>query len=280
MDLFLKRGILASHAVLLMSIAGCVTNPYTHRSQLLLMDESSEISMGLQAFEAQLREDNRLISNDPRETEPVKRVAERIVQAAMRSKYAESAKRFQWEVVVIRDDETVNATCMPGGKITVYSGILPIAANEAGLAAILGHEVTHALARHSGERMSQETLTQLGVAGAGLALQGGGVDPGAGQQIMQALGAGAKYGVLLPFSRQHESEADYIGLLLAAQAGYDPEEAVRVWQRMEQASSGQPPEFLSTHPSHGTRIRQLQEWMPEALGYYRQAPAGSRSEAD
>lgn len=277
MDLFLKLGILAAHAVLLMSLAGCVTNPYTQRSQLLLMDESSEISMGLQAFEAQLRDANHLISNDPRETEPVKRVAERIVRAAMRSKYAETAKRFQWEIVVIREDETVNATVLPGGKITVYSGILPIAANEAGLAAILGHEVTHALARHGGERMSQETLAQLGMAGASLALQGGGVDPGAGQQIMQALGAGAKYGVLLPFSRQHESEADYIGLLLAAQAGYDPEEAVRVWQRMEQASSGQPPEFLSTHPSHGTRIQQLREWMPEALGYYRQAPAGSRS---
>ncbi|MGH8550295.1 MAG: M48 family metallopeptidase [Methylococcales bacterium] len=249
----------------------CVTNPYTHRSQLIMMSEAQDTQMGLQAFQTELQQASDRISNDPVETAPVMRVAEGVVAAAMRSRYAETAKRFKWQIVVIRDNQVANASCLPGGKIMVYTGIFPFAANEAGLAAILGHEVTHALARHAAERMSQTTLVQVGMATANLAMAANGVNPIAQQQIMQAVGLGTKYGVLLPFSREHESEADYIGLLLAAQAGYDPEEAVRVWQRMEQAGGEQPPEFLSTHPSHGTRIQQLQQWMPEALGYYRAA---------
>jgi len=255
--------------------AACATNPYTHRSQLIMMSEAEDTQMGLQAFQSQLQQNAGKISEDPLETAPVMRVAERIVDAAMRSRYADAAKRFQWQVVVIKD-RMANASCLPGGKITVYTGILPVAANEDGLAAILGHEIAHALARHGAERVSQTSLAQLGMAGANLAMASQSVNRNTQQQVMQALALGAQYGVLLPYSREHESEADYIGLLLAAQAGYNPEESVRVWQRMEQAGGQQPPEFLSTHPSHGTRIGQLQQWMPEALSHYRAARQTSR----
>ena len=255
-----------------LGLNACATNPYTERSQLLLISEAHEARLGAEAYE-QVRHDPKVtISQDPREVEPVKRVAARIIEAAKTSQYAEPAKQFDWEVAVIKDDKMMNAFALPGGKIAVYTGIFPIAKNEAGLAAILGHEVVHALARHGAERMSQGLLAQLGLEVANLTLAARGTTPGTAQAVMAALGLGANVGVLLPFSRTHESEADYVGLLLAAQAGYDPREAVRVWERMEQASKGQPPEFLSTHPSHGTRINQLQGWMPEALTHYRPRP--------
>ncbi|MDH4188546.1 MAG: M48 family metallopeptidase, partial [Nitrospira sp.] len=212
-------------------------------------------------------------SQDPREIEPVKRVASRIIEAAKRSNYAEMAQQFQWEVIVIKDDKTMNAFALPGGKIAVYTGIFPVARTEAGLAAVLGHEVIHALARHGAERMSQGQLTNaaLQVAGAAAGASGGGL---VSQAAMAALGAGAQVGVLLPFSRKHESEADYIGILLAADAGYDPRESVSLWERMGQASKGGgPSEFLSTHPSHATRIDQLKRWMPEAMRLYQSRPA-------
>ncbi|GKS57371.1 peptidase M48 [Nitrospira sp.] len=250
-------------------ISACATNPYTGRSQLLMVSEGQEMQLGAQAYQQVLSDPNNKISSNPREVEPVKRVAARVIEAAKKSKYAELANEFEWDVTVIKEDQTLNAFALPGGKIAVYTGIFPAAKNEAGLAAIMGHEVVHALARHGGERMSQNVLTQglLFVANVGMAIVG--LDPIATQGAMTALGAGAQFGVLLPFSRKHESEADYIGLLLAADAGYDPREAVHVWERMTQFSSGSgPPEFLSTHPGHETRIQQLQEWMPEALKLY------------
>lgn len=254
------------------SLLACSTNPYTDRSQLLLISQPQEMQLGAQAYAQVLRDPKVKISQDPREVEPVKRVAKRVIEAAKQSKYAEMAKQFEWEVNVIKDDKTLNAFALPGGKIAVYTGIFPIAKNEAGLAAILGHEVTHALARHGAERMSQGLLTQLGLEATNIALASQGASPIVMQTAMTALGLGANVGVLLPFNRAHESEADYIGLLLAAQAGYDPREAVRVWERMEQVSKGQPAEFLSTHPSHGTRIKQLEGWMNEALSYYKPQP--------
>jgi predicted Zn-dependent protease len=172
---------------------------------------------------------------------------------------------------VIKDDGTKNAFALPGGKIAVYTGIFPVAENESGLAAIVGHEVVHALARHGSERMSQGVLAQIGLVGASIAMQTQGFSPITSQAAMSALGVGTQVGVLLPFSRAHESEADYIGLLLAGDAGYDPQEAVRVWQRMQQSSGKQPQEFLSTHPGHETRIARLTEHMPEALALYNQA---------
>ncbi|HEX6727865.1 MAG TPA: M48 family metallopeptidase [Nitrospira sp.] len=258
--------LLAAASSLLM---GCETNPYTGRSQLLMTSVNQEVQMGAQAYN-QVKSDPKMRpSQDPREIEPVKRVAARIVEAAKRSKYAEMAKQFQWEVTVIKDDKTANAFALPGGKMAVYTGIFPMTKTEAGLAAVMGHEVVHALARHGAERMSQGQVANVGlqVVGAAIGLSGG--NPMLGQATMAALGAGAQVGVLLPFSRKHESEADYVGILLAADAGYDPRESVALWERMGQASGGGgPAEFLSTHPSHDTRIDQLKEWMPEAMAIY------------
>ena len=255
------------------ALAGCETNPYTGRSQLLMTSVSEEMKMGAQAYD-QVKSDPKMRpSQDPREIEPVKRVAARIVEAAKRSKYAEVAKQFQWEVTIIKDDKTANAFALPGGKMAVYTGIFSMAKTEAGLAAVMGHEVVHALARHGAERMSQGQLTNatLQVVGAAAGAAGGGGM--LGQAAMAALGVGAQVGVLLPFSRKHESEADYIGILLAADAGYDPRESVALWERMGQMSGGGvPSEFMSTHPSHETRIDQLKKWMPEAMAIYQTKP--------
>ena len=258
-------------AAFVLQSAGCATNPYTKRWQLLMIPQSYEANLGAQAYQDVLSDPNVKISQNPTEVTPVQRIAARIIEAAKRSKYAEAANEFKWEVSVIKDDGTKNAFALPGGKIAVYTGIFPVADNESGLAAIVGHEVVHALARHGSERMSQGMLAQIGLVGASIAMQTQGFSPVTSQAAMSALGVGTQVGVLLPFSRAHESEADYIGLLLAADAGYDPQEAVRVWQRMQQSAGGQPHEFLSTHPGHETRIKRLTEHMPEALALYDQA---------
>ncbi len=253
-----------------MVLLSCATNPYTHRSQLLLISPEQEEELGEEAYAEILGDPSIRISSNPREVDPVQQVASRVIAAAKRSRYAATARRFEWRVTVIEDAETLNAFALPGGKIAVYTGIFPVAKNQAGLAAIMGHEVVHALARHGAERMSQGIVAQLVLMGAQVA--------GSSPDVMQALGVGAQIGVILPFGRQHESEADYIGLLLAADAGYDTREAVRVWERMERITGQQPPEFLSTHPSHGTRIAQLRKWRPEALRIYQQADTAPNSE--
>ncbi len=253
-------------------LAGCQTNPYTNRSQFLLLPSGYMSQMGASQYSEVLQDPKVVISTDPREIEPVKRVAAQIIEAAKRSKYAESAKAFDWEVTVIKDDNTKNAWALPGGKIAVYTGIFPMAQNEAGLAAIMGHEVVHALAEHGGERMSQGLVAQFGMIAGAIALSTQGSNPALNELAMQALGLGVQAGVLLPFSRKHESEADYIGILLAADAGYDPREAIQIWKRMAAASDGAPPEFLSTHPAHETRIADLTKWMPEAMNVYEKAP--------
>src|SRR5689334_13633842 len=212
---------------LLALTSGCETNPYTGRSQLLMTSVSQEMQMGAQAY-SQVKSDPKVkLSQDPREIEPVKRVASHIIEAAKRSKYAEEAKQFQWEVTVIKDDKTMNAFALPGGKIAVYTGIFPVAKTEAGLAAVLGHEVTHALARHGAERMSQGVLAQAAVVGATLGAASQGISP---QLAQLAGGALANYGFILPYSRKHESEADHIGIILMADAGYDPHEAIHLWE--------------------------------------------------
>jgi predicted Zn-dependent protease len=257
-------------------LGGCHTNPYTDRSQLLLMPSDLMNEMGAAQYGETLQDPKVVLSKDPREIEPVKRVAARIIEAAKRSKYAEAAKSFDWEVTVIKDDNTKNAWALPGGKIAVYTGIFPMAKTEAGLAAIMGHEVVHALAQHGGERMSQGLMAQVGMTAAAILLSTQGDNPALSQLGMQAMGLGLQAGVLLPFSRKHESEADYIGVLLAADAGYDPREAVRIWERMAAASGGAAqPEFLSTHPANETRIADLNRWMPEALAIYHRAPKAS-----
>ncbi len=248
----------------LTGVAGCASNPYTNRWQFLLIPESQEVHMGNKAYAQALNDPKLVVSQNPAEVEPVKRVAERIIAAAKQSKYAERAKSFDWDVTVIKDDKTKNAWALPGGKIAVYTGIFPEAQNENGLAAILGHEVVHALARHGAERVSQHTATNVGMQLASIALD---LKPLTQSLATQALGIG----ILLPFSRSHESEADYIGLLLAADAGYDPQEAIRLWERMAKSSENGPPEFLSTHPAHDTRIQNLKQWMPEAMARYERA---------
>lgn len=270
---FSRRMILVVAGLGLMAIGGCETNPYTGRSQLLMTSVSEEAQMGAQAYE-QVKSDPKMRpSQDPREIEPVKRVAARIVEAAKRSKYAEVAQQFQWEVTVIKDDKTANAFALPGGKMAVYTGIFPMAKTEAGLAAVMGHEVVHALARHGAERMSQGQLTNAGLQVVGAAAGAAGGGGMLGQAAMAALGVGAQVGVLLPFSRKHESEADYVGILLAADAGYDPRESIALWERMGQMSGGgAPSEFMSTHPSYETRIAQLKKWMPEAMAIYQTKP--------
>ena len=259
-------------AILPLSLAftsGCETNPYTGRSQLLMTSVSQEMQLGAQAYNQVKNDPKMKPSQNPKEVEPVTRVAARIVEAAKRSKYAEMAQQFQWEVTVIKDDKTANAFALPGGKMAVYTGIFPMAKTEAGLAAVMGHEVVHALARHGAERMSQGQLTKAALQAAGVAAGASGMNPLLSQGTMAALGAGAQVGVLLPFSRKHESEADYIGILLAADAGYDPRESVALWERMAKMSgSGAPAEFMSTHPSHETRIEQLKKWLPEAMNIY------------
>jgi len=239
-----------------------------------MVPQSYEASLGAQAYQDVLAGPKVQASQDPAEVTPVQKVSARIIAAAKRSKYGDPAKAFKWEVTVIKNDRIPNAFALPGGKIAVYTGIFPVAENESGLAAIIGHEVVHALARHGSERMSQGVLAQIGLVGASIALGTQGFSPLTSQAAMSALGVGTQVGVLLPFSRAHESEADYIGLLLAADAGYDPQEAVRVWERMQRlagSKGNQPQEFLSTHPGHETRIKRLTEKMPEALALYEHA---------
>ncbi len=235
------------------------------------------MQMGEQAYAEILKDPKIVISTNPAEVDPVQRVAKRIIAAAKQSKFANLAKKFSWDVQVIKDDKMKNAWALPGGKMAVYTGIFPEAKNENGLAAIMGHEVVHALARHGAERQSQVQLGQLALIGAAIGLEVKKTSDNKKRAMMAALGVGLQVGLLLPYSRTHESEADYIGLLLAAEAGYDPRESVQLWQRMAQSSQGAPPEFLSTHPANETRISDLQKWMPEAMDIFERSNKASVS---
>ena len=241
-----------------MFLIACATVPITGRSQLLLLSESAEVQMGLDAYRQVLRKAK--LSTDAAATEQVQRVGRRIAEATGRTDY-------HWEFNLI-EDKQVNAFCLPGGKVAVYTGILPVALDDAGLAAVLGHEGAHAIARHGGERVSEGLLVQFGLAATQVALSRN--DPAMVQQVTVLLGAGATVGLLLPWSRSQESEADHLGLIYMAKAGYHPAAARDLWMRMDETARGRgsPPEFLSTHPSAATRIRQIEAWIPEALQYY------------
>ncbi|MEQ1794341.1 MAG: M48 family metallopeptidase [Nitrospira sp.] len=269
------RGVAGIYAVLgacsaiglLSSLTGCYRAPGTARDQLIFFSEEKEMEFGLGAYREVLRQAR--LSENTEINEMVQRVGQRIAKAANKPDY-------QWEFAVIDDDKMVNAFALPGGKVAVFTGILKHTKSEAGLATVMGHEVAHALQRHGVERMSRsiiDQIAQLGAIGAAVGAHGG------GGAIAGALGA---YGVnvSLPFNRKQESEADYIGLRLMAEAGFDPHEAVPFWERM----SGCPrqmigklcfraqqaiPEFLSTHPSDATRINQIEAWLPEAMQHYR-----------
>jgi predicted Zn-dependent protease len=212
------------------------------------------------------------LSTNQKQTAMVKRAGANIQKAVeqymAQNNMSNQIANYQWEFNLIESDE-VNAWCMPGGKVVVYTGILPITKDEGGLAVVMGHEIAHAVARHGDERMSQGLVTQLG----GMALSAAVKDkPQETQQLwMAAFGLGAQYGFILPYSRLHENEADKLGLIFMAMAGYNPNQAVDFWQRMADMSGGQaPPEFMSTHPSNETRIRKIKEQIPEAMKYYQQ----------
>jgi predicted Zn-dependent protease len=252
------RLALALVLVLLGGVA-CETVPLTGRSQILLLPESSELSMGLSSYEEVLKKSK--VSADPTLNAQLLRVGRRIAEATGKTDY-------QWEFKLL-DDKQANAFCLPGGKVAVYTGILPITRDDAGLAAVLGHEVAHAIARHGGERVSQQLLVQTGLAATQVALSRN--DPATVQMVTSLLGAGTTVGLLLPWSRGQESEADHLGMIYMAKAGYHPSAAKELWVRMDEAAKGgqQQPEFLSTHPSAATRIKQIEGWIPEALTYYR-----------
>jgi predicted Zn-dependent protease len=233
-------------------------NPETGRKSHVGMSTQEEASLGLQTYQQVLAQSQRVDSGP--ELDMVKRVASRLATAT-----GKAGADFDWQVSLIRSSQ-INAFCLPGGKIVVYTGILPITQNEGALATVLGHEMAHATSRHGAQRVLQENLAQTAMTGVAMSLSD--MDYDKQRAVMGALGAGAQFGVLMPFSRKHESEADEIGLLYMARAGYDPRESIRFWQRMEDAGSAQPPEFLSDHPSHGTRIQQLQAEMPKALEEY------------
>lgn len=238
----------------------CTTVEGTGRTQFMVVTKAQENQMGKEAYQQILSEET--LSNDARLTAIVRRVGERIAAQVDRP-------NFEWEFNLIESPQ-VNAFCLPGGKIAVYTGILPIMQNEAGMAAVMGHEVAHAVARHGGERVSQSIAVNL--AGQAVAYGFSGASPAAQQAAMAAYGVGANVGVMLPFSRSHETEADSLGLVYAAKAGYDPREAVELWKRMKAASGNRPPEFLSTHPSTDRRIDDLQSQMGEAMQLYDTAP--------
>lgn len=256
-------------AVLIGIFVGCAQVPITGRSQVNLIPDATLNAMASQEYTNFLKQNK--LSTDQEKIDQVKRVGYRLVEAVERfcrqNNMMDAVAGFGWEFNVIESKE-INAWCMPGGKVVVYTGLLPVAKDDAGLAVVLGHEIAHAIARHGNERMSQGLLVELG--GAALA-EAVSTQPVATRQLfMRSFGIGTQVGILLPYSRTHEKEADRLGLIFMAMAGYDPRVAVDFWQRMSAAQQGpRPPEILSTHPSDATRIAYIQEVLPEALAYYR-----------
>jgi predicted Zn-dependent protease len=247
-------------SALLLAVS-CTTAPITGRKELNLVGEDTVNQLGAQTYQQEVSKAK--VSTDQNATAMVQRVAQRIAQAAE----ANFHPNYKWEAKLLDDPKTVNAWCLPGGKIAVYSGILPLTQDETGLAVVLGHEMAHALAHHGAERISRSELMQVGEAGILAAV--GAAKPAAVQAVGAALGIGSQVGVELPFSRQQESEADHIGLVLMAKAGYDPAKAVEFWQRMAAYGKGkEPPAFLSDHPSDDDRIAAIQKELPEAKAAY------------
>lgn len=251
-------------ALILLAVAelltACETAPVTGRQQLNMISEPQEIQLGMQAFQDVLKKER--VSDNPQYNAMVQRVGRRIAEASGRTDY-------QWDFKVLDDAKQINAFALPGGKVAVYTGLFQVVSNDAELAAVIGHEVAHATAHHGAERASQQMGAQIVLDLASAVV--GARSPQNAQLISQALGAGATYGVLMPWSRKQESEADRIGLVYMAKAGYDPHAARDLWVKMSKAAQGRakPPEFLSTHPADETRIRQIEAWLPEAMASYR-----------
>jgi len=252
-------------------LTGCILNKVTGRKQLSLISDSELRLMAVSQYNTFLSENKVLNPGSNRDAAAVTRVGTRIANAI--TKYYNSVGKesvlegYAWEFNTIDDKKVVNAWCMPGGKVVVYTGLLPITQNETALAIVMGHEIAHSIAKHGNERMSQAMVQQLGGMALEIALA---QKPKETQDLfMMSYGIGSQVGAMLPWSRQQETEADQYGLIFSAMAGYDPREAIPFWQRMSEAGGGSPPEFLSTHPSDETRLRKLKQFMPEALKYYK-----------
>jgi predicted Zn-dependent protease len=252
-------------------LMSCQTVPVTGRQQVHLIPDDQINAMSFDAYDEFLSKNKVIVNTE--EAKQVSRVGKNIQHAVERyfknKGLSSRLKGYKWEFNLV-DDKTVNAWCMPGGKVVVYKGILPVAAGDEGLAVVLGHEIAHAVAGHGNERMSQGLLVQMGGAALSVALS---QKPEETQNLfMAAFGLGAQVGVLLPYSRLHESEADHLGLIFMAMAGYDPKDAVSFWQRMSSMKQGaSPPEILSTHPADRTRINNIKKLLPEAMKYYKKA---------
>jgi len=255
--------------ILTFALLSCSTVAITGRKQLNLVPRSTMLSTSYQQYDDFLK--THKLSDDQEQTRMVKEVGSKI-QKSVEQYFAErnmsdELRDYQWEFNLVESPD-VNAWCMPGGKVVIYTGILPITKDEAGLAVVMGHEIAHAIAEHGNERMSQFLVAQLGGVALSKALE---EKPEKTQQLwMTAYGLGAQFGAILPYSRLHEKEADHLGLIFMAMAGYDPNKAVEFWERMAQMKGGEaPPEFLSTHPSDETRIKEIKALIPEAMQYYK-----------
>ncbi len=248
-------------------IVACSTVPVTGRRQFNIIPDSEMLAMSFSQYDQFMKESK--LSKNTSQTEMVKRIGNNIASAVTEYltslNYADLLDGYDWEFNLV-DDPNVNAWCMPGGKVVVYTGILPVTKDEKGLAVVMGHEIAHAIAEHGSERMSQELIRQMG----GMALSVAVKDQPEETQALwfAAYGLGSEVGIMLPYSRMHESEADHMGLIFMSMAGYDPREAPVFWERMSAAGGAKPPEWMSTHPSDETRISNLNGWMPEALEYY------------
>lgn len=264
----MKKHIWLSFIILFFMLS-CSSVPITGRKQLNLIPSSSILSMSFQQYDEFLK--THQFSNNQQQTQMVKRVGARLQKAVeqyfAQKNMAYKLSDYHWEFNLVESEE-VNAWCMPGGKVVIYTGMLPITQDESGMAVVMGHEIAHAVAEHGNERMSQGLFAQFGSIALSTALS---EQPAATQELwMTAFGLGAQFGLILPYSRLHENEADHMGLIFMAMAGYDPNTALGFWERMSRQKEGQaPPEFMSTHPSDRTRIKNIQALIPEALRYYR-----------
>ena len=247
-------------AILALLFIGCSKAPITGRSQLIMINPQQEMALGYQSAQQVLKTEK--VSRDPQKNAMVQRIGKRIAAVTNKSEYT-------WEFFVIDNDEQANAFCLPGGKVFVYTGLFKYAANDDELAAVMGHEIGHALARHGAERMSRGQLTQVTGQILGTVMQGRG-DPQSTAMVMQAFGIGSQLGIMLPHSRTQEYEADHIGLVLAAQAGYNPQAALSFWEKFSKDGKSAP-EYLSTHPAPANRIEQIRSLLPKTMPIYEAA---------
>jgi len=267
----MRKTIKAIFAIISFTILyqSCTVVPLTGRNQLSLVPESEMISMSLTSYTDFMKVNH--VSPDKKNADLVKEVGLNIQAAVIKylgdNNLSSRLDGYQWEFNLVKNDSTPNAWCMPGGKVVVYSGILPYTQDKNGLAVVLSHEIAHAVARHGNERMSQELLAQYGSVALNELIK---EKPEQTKSIFNsAYGLGAQYGVMLPYSRDHELEADKLGLIFMAMAGYNPQTAIAFWERMSSMGGSKPPEFMSTHPSDATRINKIKAALPEALTYYK-----------